>query len=109
VVTGQVRKAITPFQTWNSLITDEILDNTIQHRNSYSLIIQANNSHKNDNKHIDKIEINGFIGLLSLGGVFQSNKKSLEELWRTDGDGIEKFCLVMNHSCFKFLILCFLE
>jgi hypothetical protein len=33
VVTGQARKAITPFQTWNCLITDKILDNIVQHRN----------------------------------------------------------------------------
>jgi hypothetical protein len=66
--------------------------------------------HESDYKLTDKIEINGFISLLSLGGVLWSNKKNLEEMWGTDGDDNEKFFLVMNHSCFpKFLILCFLE
>jgi hypothetical protein len=61
------------------------------------LVVQSNFSHKNDNKLTDKIEINGFIGLLSLAGLLQSNKQSIQELWGTDGDDIEKFCLVMNH------------
>jgi hypothetical protein len=32
-----------------------------------------------------------FIGLLYLAGALWSNKLSLEELWSTDRDGIEKF------------------
>jgi hypothetical protein len=46
------------------------------------------------------------IGLLYLAGALRSNKQSLEELWGTDRDGIEKFRLMMNQRRFKFLIRC---
>jgi len=32
-VTGQARKATVPFETWNCLITNDILDNIVQHTN----------------------------------------------------------------------------
>jgi len=64
---------------------------------------------KSDAKLTDKIETKAFIILLCLAEVLWSNKHSLEELWGTDSNGIETFCLVMNQRCFKFLIRCILE
>ncbi|KAJ8886020.1 hypothetical protein PR048_012226 [Dryococelus australis] len=40
------------------------------------------------------------------GGTLHSNRQSLEELWGSDGDGVDKFCLVMNFKCFEFLLSC---
>jgi hypothetical protein len=37
-VTGQARNATTSFEAWNCLITDEILDNIVQHTNQYILL-----------------------------------------------------------------------
>jgi hypothetical protein len=37
-VISQERKATTPFEAWNYLITDEILDNIFRHTNQYILI-----------------------------------------------------------------------
>jgi len=37
-VISQERKATTPFEAWNYLITDDILDNIVQHKNQYILI-----------------------------------------------------------------------
>ena len=37
-VISQERKATTPFEAWKYLITDEILDNIVQHTNQYILI-----------------------------------------------------------------------
>src|SRR5215470_698562 len=95
-----------PFEAWNYLIADEILDNIVQHTNQYILVIQANLSCERDAKLTDKIEIETFIGLLYLGRALRSNRQSLEELLGTDRDGIEKFCLMMNQRWFKFPIRC---
>jgi len=56
-LTGQGRNATMPFETWNCLITDEVVDNIVQHTNQYILIIHSNFSHKSDAKLTDKIEI----------------------------------------------------
>ncbi|KAF2899854.1 hypothetical protein ILUMI_06333 [Ignelater luminosus] len=45
-------------------------------------------------------------GLLYLAGVYKSNRQCLEELWGQDGNGIEKFDLVMSIKRFKILIRC---
>jgi hypothetical protein len=83
------RKATTPFKAWNCIITDEILDNIVQHTNQYIPIMQPNFSREIDTKLTDKIEIKAFIALLYLAGALWSSKQSLEELWRTDKDGVK--------------------
>ena len=77
---GQARKAATPFERWNCLITDEISDNIVQHTHLYILIIHPNFSSENHAKRTDKIEIKVFIGLLCLAGALRNNSQSLEGL-----------------------------
>jgi hypothetical protein len=86
-VRGQGKNANMPFETWNCLITDEILDNIFQHTNLYILNIKPKLSSESDAILTDKIETKAFIILLCLAGVLQSNKKSLNELCGTDGYG----------------------
>ena len=103
-VIGQARKATTPSEAWSCLITDENLDNIVQHTNRYILLQPYLN------RACDaKIEIIAFICHLCLAGALRSNKQSLEELWSTDGDGLEKFSVVTNCRHLKFLIRCTLE
>jgi hypothetical protein len=92
----------------NNLITDEILDNTVQNTNNYIFILPKF-SRENDLRVTNKTEIQAFICLLCVAGALRSDKRSLEELWGTDGDRIEQFRLVMNQRCFRFLIRCILE
>jgi hypothetical protein len=90
-VIGQSRNATASLETWNCLITDKLLDNTIYHTNQYILIIQPNFSRERDAKLIDETELRAFIGLLYVAGVLWSKTQSVEELWGTDGNGIENF------------------
>jgi len=53
-VIGRARKATTPFEAWNYLITDGIFYNIAQHTNQYILIIQPNFSRAGDTKPTDK-------------------------------------------------------
>ena len=78
------------FETWNFLITDESLGNIFQ-RINYVILIQPNFSSGSDAMLTDRTEIKSSIGLLCLAGALHSNKKGLEELCGTDGEGIEKF------------------
>jgi hypothetical protein len=105
---SQPRKGTTPFKAWNYFITDEILDNIVEHTNQY-VPIQPHSSLASDARLTDKFEMKAVFGLLCLAGALRSNKQSLEKLKGTDGDGSEKLRLVMNHRCFTFLIRCILE
>jgi hypothetical protein len=106
---GQGRNATTPFEKWNCLITEEVVDNIVQHSNQYILIIQRNFSHEGNAKLTDKIENKTFIDLFCLAGALRSNMQSLEKLWGTEEGRIEKFCVMVYQRHFKFLIRCILE
>jgi hypothetical protein len=106
---GQGRNATMPFETWNCLITDGVVDNIVQHTNQYILIIQPKFSRKSDAKLTDKIENKMFIDLSCLAGALRSNMHSLKVLWRTEEGRVEKFCVMVNQRQFKFLIRCIFE
>jgi len=91
-----------------NLITGAVLDITVQNTNNYIFILPKF-SRENDLKVTDKTEIQAFICLLCVAGALRSDKKSLEELWGTDGNRIEPFRLVMNQRCFRLLIRSILE
>ncbi|XP_073401078.1 uncharacterized protein [Dendrobates tinctorius] len=105
-VIGSARKAKTAVEFWSNLITDSMLETIVRFTNQYIDTIKEQFSRERDITNTDVIELKAFIGLLYLAGAFRANRQSLEELWGTDGDGIEKFSLVMNLKRFKVLIRC---
>ena len=68
--------------------------------------MKDNYARNRDAKCTDVIELKAFIGLLYLAGAYRANRQSLEELWGTKGDGVERFDLVMSIKRFKFLLRC---
>ncbi|XP_049857934.1 piggyBac transposable element-derived protein 4-like [Schistocerca gregaria] len=96
----------TPFECWNCLVDDDILSIIVLYTNQYIESIKASFQRERDVKPVDIIELKAFIGLLFLVGVNKSNRQGLEDLWGSDGDGIEKFRLVMNIKRFKFIMRC---
>lgn len=78
----------------------------MQCTNEYIENIKTTFKRERDTRPIDIIDLKAFIGLLILAGVHRSNRQSLEDLWGSDGDGIEKFRLVMSIKRFKFIVLC---
>ncbi|XP_069620565.1 piggyBac transposable element-derived protein 4-like [Ranitomeya imitator] len=105
-VIGSARKAKTAVECWSNLITDRMLETIVPFTNQYIDTIKEQFSRERDIKNTDVIELKAFIGLLYLAGAFRANRQSLEELWGTDCDGIEKSSLVMNLKRFKVLIRC---
>ena len=74
--------------------------------NQYINFVKDNYARNRDPRCTDVIELKAFIGLLYLAGVCKANRQSLEELWGTEGDGVEHFGLVMSIKRFKFLLRC---
>lgn len=105
-VKGNATLSKTAIECWSNLFTDEMLDIIVRYTNQYMDILRSNFSRERDIKSTDVIEIRAFIGLLYLAGAYRGNRQSLEELWGSEGDGIEKFSLVMNIKRFKTLIRC---
>lgn len=54
--------------------------------------------------HIDKVEMEAFLGLLYLTGVFKSNHEDVSSLFATDGTGRDIFRSVMTKNRFLFLL-----
>ena len=105
-VKRNARDAKTAVGCWDNLFTDEMLDMIVKYTNQYMDTIRDKFSRERDINPMDVIEIRAFIGLLYLAGAYRGNRQSLEELWGKEGDGIEKFGLVMNIKRFKTLIRC---
>ncbi|XP_067004451.2 piggyBac transposable element-derived protein 4-like [Anabrus simplex] len=78
----------------------------VKYTNQYIDSVKAKFARDRDAKETDLIEIQAFIDLLYLAGAYRANRRRLEELWGTEGDGIEKFGLVMSIKRFEFLIRC---
>ncbi|CAJ0962012.1 unnamed protein product [Ranitomeya imitator] len=105
-VIGTARNAKTAVECWNSIFTDDILDSIVTYTNQYIDIIKDKYICNRTIKRTDEIELRAFFGLLYLAGAYRANRQSLEELWGKDGDGVEKFSLVMSINRFKILIRC---
>ncbi|KAB0805400.1 hypothetical protein PPYR_02396 [Photinus pyralis] len=61
-------------------------------------------SRSRDAKPTDLVEIKALLGLLYLAGCLKSSRLSVEELWTTDGTGVERFWLTMSKERFLFLL-----
>lgn len=74
--------------------------------NCFISSIAGNYSRESDARTTTKNEIQALIGLLYYAGVLKSNHLNAEDLWRTDGSGVEIFRLTMSLSRFRFLLRC---
>jgi len=63
----------------------------------------------NDDQLTDEIVISVFTGLLCGVGALRNNRRSVYELWVTNGYDIGKFRLGINQRPYIFLITCILE
>jgi hypothetical protein len=93
------RQGTTTFKARNCFITDEILDNIVQHTNQY-VLIQAHFSLTSDARLTDTIEMKGVVGFRA---ALRNNKQCLEKLKGTDGDGSEKTSLIDELEIFHVL------
>jgi len=63
-------------------------------------------SRDRDARFTDILETRAFIGLLYYAGILKANHLNADELWKTDGSGVEIFRLTVSLPRFRFLIRC---
>lgn len=105
-VKGAAKSAKTASECWRNLFPDEKLEIIVKCTNEYIDSVKDNFARERDGKPTDLTELKAFIGLLYLAGAYKANRLFLDELWGKNGDGIEKFGLVMNVKRFKFMLRC---
>ncbi|KAG5882728.1 hypothetical protein JTB14_004025 [Gonioctena quinquepunctata] len=89
-----------PLQAWRLIISDDILAEIVINTNKkievmkvdYSSFKTKHNSrytfHPRFIQPTNKVEVEAFIGLLYLQGIFKSGHEDLESLWAADGTGV---------------------
>ncbi|KAJ8960455.1 hypothetical protein NQ318_013739 [Aromia moschata] len=100
------RSLKTPDDIFNYFVNDEMIEMIARNTNLCINSISDNFQRECDTKPTDAIEIRAFLGLLLYSGVLKVNRLNIEELWQTDGTGIEIFRLVMSLKRFQLLSRC---
>lgn len=80
-----------------------MLQNIVIYTNQY-ILAKKNPQTYRIARTIDIDELKAFLRLFYLGGVMKSNFQSTEDLFRTDGMGLELFILTISLERFKFLL-----
>ena len=68
--------------------------------------MRENYAQKSKAKDTDNVEMEAFFGIRLLAGTYHSNRMNLDDLWTTDGSGIDVFRLTMSLHRFRFLLCC---
>ncbi|KAK9716820.1 Transposase IS4 [Popillia japonica] len=78
-----------PLQAWKLLFTDEILEIILDHTNAKitELSVKYQSEKVTYINHLTLNELNAFLGLNILAGVFKSGREDAESLWASDGTG----------------------
>lgn len=105
-VKGQARQSKTVLECWSNFFTENIFNTIVHCTNLYIEKVQEKFSRLRDAKTTNIVEIKACIGLLYILGTSKSNRQNLEEVWDSNGFGIEKCRMVMNLRRFKFLLRC---
>lgn len=100
------RSLKTPIDIFRYFINDKMIDIIVKSTNLYISSISDNFQRERDAKTTHPTEVLAFLGLLLYSGVLKANRLNIEELWRSDGSGIEMFRLVMSIKRFRFLLRC---
>lgn len=99
-----VKDLKTPLLIWKYFFNDEMLSMIVEYTNQRIQSSRENYGRERDARETNILEIQVLFGLLYLSGVLKSNRLHIEELWRSNGTGVEVFRLVMSQQRFKFLL-----
>lgn len=102
----ELRDKKTPVDIWNYFFNDTIITTIVNCTNEYISLVATNYSDQNNAKPTNHTEIRALIGLLYMAGICKSNRQNTEDIWRTDGYGVEIFHLTMSLQRFRFLLRC---
>ena len=103
---GPALQAKTPYEFWELFVTPEMLELLVEKTNLFIRNKRENYTQKSKARDTDNVEMKAFLGLLLLAGTYHSNRMNLDNLWNTDGTGIDVFRLTMSLHRFRFLLCC---
>lgn len=105
-VKGTAKLAKTEIETWSLFITNSMLNTILTHTNTRIKNKRDNCPENKEQYHMADVsldELKAYIGLLYIAGLNRSNRQNLNDLWRTDGTGVEIFRSTMSLQRFYFL------
>ncbi|KAJ4430616.1 hypothetical protein ANN_19205 [Periplaneta americana] len=95
-----------PIEFWKLLFDDKILNCIVTNTNAKITELSANYGKTTlFTNHIDTVELNAFLGLLYLSGVFKSGNEVAKCLWNADGTGRDISRATMSLDRFLFLLI----
>lgn len=103
-VKKSAQNAKTISDAWELFFPHDVIDQIVNYTNNQLVDIGQKYERQRDVIQTDRTEIRAMIGLLYLAGVNKSSKQNLEDLWRSDGHGIEYFRLTMSLRRFRLLL-----
>lgn len=101
---GEGSNVKTPTEAWKLFFPDNCVDKIVEFTNIWINKNKDNYSRQRDAKATDRAEIHAVIGLLYAAGLMKSSHTNLEDLWATDGFGVDYFGATMSIKRFKFLL-----
>jgi hypothetical protein len=104
-VQGGAKDAKEPIEVWKLYFTDDMISEITQNTNIWIAQNRCKYSRERDAKETTPDEIKCVIGILYMAGVMKSSHQLLEDLWSTDGFGIDFFRCAMSIKRFKFLLI----
>lgn len=103
---GPAKNVSSPFEAWNLLIDNSILDEILNRTNEeIKRKVENINIKQSYHKDINKDELLAFFGLLYISGVKKFSHTNLEELWSI-AFGTSIFRTTMSMNRFKFIGCC---
>lgn len=105
-VKGEAKNCKSPTDCFSLFIDNNIIKSIVFCTNLYIDRIAPKFTRSRDVNKTDENEIKCLIGLLYLAGVNRSGHQNLEDLWRTNGLGIDIFHATMTMKRFFFLLRC---
>lgn len=98
--------ADSPHECFKLFIDDNIIDIIVKNTNIYIQKHRSNFSRERDAQDTNKMEISALIGTLIVAGLLKSSRVNVQDMWDTNGLGIERLIATMSYNRFAFLLRC---
>ena len=104
--TGNAKNAYTPNESWQLLISEEMLLKVVYCTNIFITFITRKFQRERNALITSIIKIHAFIGILYFCGAHKSSHVNVMDLWATDRNGLKNFHKTMSNKRFLFLSRC---
>lgn len=103
-VSQSAKNAKRPLDIWKLFFTEDMISEITECTNVWLDKNKSNFSRRRDCINTTSQEIKCVIGLLYMAGTYKAARLNLEDLWGSEGEGIEFFRLAMRLKRFKLIL-----